>query len=294
MVSMLDLIKQTYKEWKKDRASILSASLSFYMLFALAPMLVIVIAVAGVFFGEQAIRGEIVGYIQGMVGREVATSIEFIVENAKLADKGLLFTGLSVLLFLFGATRIFSSLKVALNDVWDVKHQPFTKIRKIIRSRIVSILFVLGFGLLLVLALFVSGTMATLGVYIVRLLPINLVSLKLINFGISFLLVTFVIGMIYKYIPEVKIAWNDVWIGALVTAVLFMTGNWLIGLYMRNLTPESVYGAAGSIIIILLWLYYSAQIFLFGAEFTKVYAYKYGSFSSKIIQWFHIVRNWTR
>lgn len=291
---MIDLIKQTYKEWRIDRASLLSASLTFYMLFALAPILIIVIAIAGFFFGEQAIRGDIVMYIQEMVGKEVAVSIEFIVQNARLADKGLLFTGLSILLFLFGATRIFSNLKIALNDVWDVKHQPFKKINKVIHSRLISVLFVVGLGLLLVLALLVSGFMATLGVYIVKFLPINLLALKVINTGIAFLFITFVIAMIYKFIPEVKVAWNDVWIGALVTAILFMTGNWLIGLYMRNLTPESVYGAAGSIIIILLWLYYSAQIFLFGAEFTKVYAYKYGSFSSKIIQWFHVLRNWTR
>lgn len=291
---MIDLIKQTYREWRIDRPSILSASLTFYMLFTLAPLLIIVIAIAGFFFGEQAIRGELVAYIQDLVGSQVATSIEFIIENAKLADKGTLFTAISIFIFLFGATRVFSSLKIALNDVWDVKHQPFKKIRKIIKSKIVSLLFIFGFGFLLVLALILSGTMATIGVYLVRFLPVNLVILKIINIGISFLLITFVIGMIYKFIPEVKIAWNDVWIGALVTAFLFMIGNWIIGLYMRNITPESVYGAAGSIIIILLWLYYSAQIFLFGAEFTKVYAYKYGSFSSKIIQWFHIFRNWTR
>lgn len=291
---MIDLLKQTYKEWRLDRASLLSASLTFYMLFALAPMLVIVVAIAGFFFGEQAIRGEIVIYMQDMVGKEVASSLQIIVENAKLADQGLIFTVLSIVLFLFGASKIFNSLKIALNDVWDVKHQPFKKIRKIIHSKLVSILFVLGFGLFIVLAIIMSGAMATIGVYVVNLLPVNLILLKLINIGISFLLITFVIGMIYKFIPEVKVSWNDVWIGALVTAALFMGGNWLIGLYMRNLTPGSVYGAAGSIIIILLWLYYSAQIFLFGAEFTKVYAYKYGSFSSKIIQWIHIIRNWNR
>ena len=291
---MIDLIKQTYKEWRIDRASLLSASLTFYMLFALAPMLVIVIAVAGVFFGEQAIRGEIVGYIQDMVGIQVATSVEFVVENAKLASQGLIFTILSVLIFLFGASRIFTSLKMALNDVWDVKHQPFKKIKTVIRSKFVSVLFVLGFGFLLIFALILSGVMATVGVYIVGFLPVNIIVIKLVNIGMSFLFITFVIGMIYKFIPEVKISWNDVWIGAFVTAVLFMVGNWIIGLYVRNLTPESVYGAAGSIIILLLWLYYSAQIFLFGAEFTKVYAYKYGSFSSKIIQWSHVLRNWTR
>jgi membrane protein len=291
---MIDLFKQTYKEWRLDRASLLSASLTFYMLFALAPMLVIIVAIAGFFFGEQAMRGEIVMYMQDMVGKEVASSLEIIVENAKLADQGMVFTILSIVLFLFGASKIFNSLKIALNDVWDVKHQPFKKIRKIIHSKLISILLVLGFGLFIVLAIIMSGAMATIGVYVVNLLPVNLILLKLINVGISFLLITFVIGMIYKFIPEVKISWNDVWIGALVTAALFMVGNWLIGLYMRNLTPESVYGAAGSIIIILLWLYYSAQIFLFGAEFTKVYAYKYGSFSGKITQWFHIFRNWTR
>ncbi|MBA4336528.1 ribonuclease BN [bacterium] len=282
---MINLLKQTYKEWETDRASMLSASLTFYMLFALAPMLVIIIAVAGMFFGEQAIRGEIVAHIQDLVGKEVATSIEFIVQNAKLADQGIIFTGISIILFLFGSIKIFESLEIALNDVWNVEHQPFKKIKKVIHSRFISILFVLGLGLFVVFALLISGVMATVGVYVVKLFPVNILMMKMINVGISFLLITFVIGMIYKFIPEVKIAWNDVWIGALFTTILFLIGNWLIGLYMRNLTPESIYGAAGSIIILLLWLYYSAQIFLFGAEFTKVYAHKYGSFKKKKLRW---------
>lgn len=291
---MIELLKQTYKEWRIDRATLLSASLTFYTLFALAPILIIIIAVAGFFLGEQAIQGEISSYIQGMVGSDVATSVEFIIENAKVADSSLIFTIISIGIFLFGVNRLFTNLKIALNDVWDVKHQPFKKIRTIIHSKVISILFVVGIGLLLVLALITSVAMATLGVYLVKFLPIDLIMLKAVNMGIAFLLITFVIGMIYKFIPEVKVAWNDVWIGALFTAVLFMFGNWLIGMYLRNLTPESVYGAAGSIIILLLWLYFSAQIFLFGAEFTKVYAYKYGSFSSKIMQWFHVIRNWRR
>ncbi len=291
---MIELLKQTYKEWRIDRATLLSASLTFYTLFALAPILIIIIAVAGFFLGEQAIQGEISAYIQGMVGSDVATSVEFIIENAKVADSSLIFTIISIGIFLFGVNRLFTNLKIALNDVWDVKHQPFKKIRTIIHSKLISLVFIIGIGLLLVLALITSVAMATLGVYLVKLLPIDLIMLKAINMGTAFLLITFVIGMIYKFIPEVKIAWNDVWIGALFTAVLFMFGNWLIGMYLRNLTPESVYGAAGSIIILLLWLYFSAQIFLFGAEFTKVYAYKYGSFSNKIIQWFRVLRNWRR
>lgn len=291
---MIELLKQTYKEWRIDRATLLSASLTFYTLFALAPILIIIIAVAGFFLGEQAIQGEISAYIQGAVGSDVATSVEFIIENAKVADSSLIFTIISIGIFLFGVNRLFTNLKIALNDVWDVKHQPFKKIRTIIHSKLISLVFIIGIGLLLVLALITSVAMATLGVYLVKLLPIDLIMLKAINMGTAFLLITFVIGMIYKFIPEVKIAWNDVWIGALFTAVLFMFGNWLIGMYLRNLTPESVYGAAGSIIILLLWLYFSAQIFLFGAEFTKVYAYKYGSFSNKIIQWFRVLRNWRR
>lgn len=291
---MIELLKQTYKEWRIDRATLLSASLTFYTLFALAPILIIIIAVAGFFLGEQAIQGEISAYVQGMVGSEVAKSVEFIIENAKVADSSLVFTLISIGIFLFGVSRLFTNLKIALNDVWDVKHQPFKKIRSIIHSKLISVVFIVGIGLLLVLALITSVAMATLGVYLIKLLPVDLIMFKAINMGIAFLLITFVIGMIYKFIPEVKIAWNDVWIGALFTAVLFMFGNWLIGLYLRNLTPESVYGAAGSIIILLLWLYFSAQIFLFGAEFTKVYAYKYGSFSNKIVQWFYILRNWRR
>lgn len=291
---MISLIKKAFIEWRHDKTSLLAASLTFYTIFAIAPVLIIVIAIAGLFFGEQAIQGEIVGQIQNLVGKEVASATEFIIENASISQSSLLFTIISIGIFLFGATRVFTNLKTALNTIWDIEHQPFKKIHKIIKSRFISLLFVLSFGFLLILSLILSGVLATAGVYLANVLPVKIYIFSILNIGVSFLLITFIFAMIYKFIPDVKISWNDVWIGAAVTTFLFMIGNMLIGFYMRNVSIESVYGAAGSFIIILLWLYYNAQIFFLGAEFTKVYAHEYGSFSSKLQKWVSVVKKFFR
>ncbi|MFC1656235.1 YihY/virulence factor BrkB family protein [Patescibacteria group bacterium] len=269
---MKGLLKETYTEWRKEKTSFMAASLAFYMLFSLAPVLVIIIAITGIFFGEQATQGEIVAQIQSLVGREVASAIQIIIENAHLASTSLLFTLISIGVFLFGATRVFSHLKYALNTIWAVDHKPPKKIHRIVKSRFVSVLFVLGLAVLFVLFLILNATFATLGVLLASLLPLKLYVFQVLQLSVSFLLITLIFAMVYRFVPDVRITWKEVWVGAAFTTTLFMLGNMLIGLYMRNLSIESVYGAAGSIIIILFWLYYCAQIFLIGAEFTKVYA----------------------
>lgn len=269
---MIKLFKKAFKEWHRDKASQLAASITFYAMFALAPIMIIVIAVAGAFFGEQAVKGEIVGQIQTLVGPEIASAIQVIVENAHLSTSNILFSIISLLIFLFAASRIVTSLKYALNKIWDVKHKKHKVVPKYIKSKFLSMLAILGLGFIFALFLFTSGIMATIWVYLASFIPIRSSVFQILNLAVSFGLMTFIIALIYKYLPDIKIAWKDVWIGAAVTTVLFMLGNWAIGLYMRNVTIGSVYGAAGSLIIILLWLYYISQIFLFGAEFTKVHS----------------------
>lgn len=275
---MLKIFVKAFKEWSSSGASNYAAALTFYALFALAPIIIIVIAGAGVVFGEQAARGELVGQIQSLVGPEVASAIQAIVENAQISGGNIVITILSFLLFLFAASRIITSLKYALNRTWDKDGLKHKKFHQAIKSKFLSILFIVVFGLLLVLLILVSGIMATIWVYLANFLPVGSSLLQILNLAVSFGLITFIIAVINKFLPDIEIAWKDVLLGAAVTTVLFMLGNYLIGLYIRNVSVESVYGAAGSLIIILVWLYYSFQIFLFGAEFTKVYSEERGSY----------------
>jgi membrane protein len=283
---MISLLKKTLVEWHKDKAALYAASLAFYALIALAPILLIIIAVAGAFFGEQAIQGEIVGQIQNLVGKEVASSLEYIVENAHISASSALFTIISVLVFLFASTRVFAQLRHALNIVWDVEHQPKALVRHYLKSRFLSIIIVFSLGFLFILFLIISAVLSTVSVYLANVFPIQVAVFQILNSGLAFIVITLVFAMIYKFLPDMEISWNDVWIGSAATSFLFMIGNMLIGFYMRNISIESVYGAAGSVIIILFWLYYCAQIFFFGAEFTNVYAKEYGSLSGGLARFF--------
>ncbi len=275
---MLKIFLKAFKEWGNGRASNYAAALTFYALFALAPIIIIVIAGAGAIFGEQAARGEIVVQIQSLVGHEIASAIQVIIENANISSGNIIIATLSFLLFLFAASRIVTSLKYALNRTWDKELTRFKKVHHAIKSQFLSMLAIVAFGFLLVLLILVSGIMATVWVYLANFLPVGSSLFQILNIIISFGVITFVIAAINKYLPDIEIAWKDVWIGAAVTTILFMLGNYLIGLYLRNVSVGSVYGAAGSLVLILIWLYYSFQIFLFGAEFTRVYSENKGTY----------------
>lgn len=283
---MFNLIKISYKEWKHDNASNMAAALTFYAVFALAPIMIILIAVAGSFFGEQAVKGEIVVRIGNLVGIEIAAAIQVIVENAHLSTSNWVFTILSALLFLFAASRIITQLKFALNKIWDVEHRKYSHIHKAIKPKFLSMFTILGLGPLFVLFLIVGAMMATFWAVLSSFLPFNANLIQVFNLILSFGITAFIIGLIYKYFPDLDLKWKDIWMGAVLTTLLFMLGNFLIGLYLRNFSIGSVYGAAGSLIIILIWLYYTAQIFLFGAEFTKTYALNKGSYSNSLAVFF--------
>lgn len=275
--TILALLKETFAEWNNDKASRLAAALAYYTIFSLAPLLIIAIAIAGAVFGEEAARGEIVGQIQGLVGFEGAQFIQTAIENASKPQTGKIASIISVVVLLFGASGLFAQLQDALNTIWEVQPKPNRGLWGIIRDRFLSFTMVLGVGFLLLVSLLVSATLAAVVTFFGHLLPGVSFLLQLTNFILSFAVTTVLFGLIYKVLPDVKITWSDVWIGAIITSVLFSIGKYLLGLYLGNSSFGSTYGAAGSVVIILAWVNYAAQILFFGAEFTQVYARKFGS-----------------
>jgi membrane protein len=272
------LLKETFSEYQKDKVSRLAAALSYYTIFSLAPLLIIAIAIAGFFFGEEAARGEIVFQVQGLVGKDGAEVIQTVIENAaKPTNNGLLASLVSVGILLFGASGVFTELQDALNTIWEVKPKLNLGFTKIVRKRFLSFAMVLVIGFLLLVSLLMSALLTGISNYTVTLLPGNDLIWQIINNIFSFTVIVLLFAMIFKFLPDVKITWRDVSVGATITALLFVFGKSLIGLYLGNNSFSSTYGAAGSIIIVLVWTYYSAQILFFGAEFTQVYARKYGS-----------------
>jgi membrane protein len=272
------LLQQTFQEWSEDKASRLAAALAYYTVFSLAPLLVIVVAIAGTFFGQDEARDAMLNQIQGLVGADGASFVESALENTNQQEgAGLIASIISVGILLFGASGVFAELQDSLNTVWNVTAKPEQGPKGFIRKRILSFSMVFAIGFLLMVSLAVSALLAGLSAYLNGLFPALTGLLNLLNFVISLGVLTLLFAMLYKYVPDVKITWRDVGIGALITALLFNIGKSLIGLYLGNSTFASAYGAAGSVIIVLAWVYYSAQILFFGAEFTQVYASRYGS-----------------
>lgn len=276
--AIVGLLKETFQEWQEDKTPRLAAALAYYTVFSLAPLLIIAIAIAGAVFGEEAAKGEIVGQIQGLVGREGAKVIEDAIQNANHPEsKGGIASLISIVVLLFGASGVFAQLQDALNTVWEVQPKPGRGIWSFIRQRFLSFSMVLGIGFLLMVSLIVSAVLSGLSTYMSHLIPGVDFIWGILNFVISFGVITLLFALIYKYLPDVKITWNDVLIGAVITALLFTIGKTVLGQYLGGGSFGSAYGAAGSLVIILAWVFYSAQILFFGAEFTQVYAKRYGS-----------------
>lgn len=275
--SIWGLLKETFEEWNEDKASRLAAALAYYTIFSLAPLLIIVIAIAGSVFGEEAARGQIVSQIQGLVGRSGAEVIETAIQNANQPATGRIASIISIIALLFGASGVFAELQDSLNSIWEVAPKPDLGVKGFIRKRFLSFAMVLGIGFLLLVSLVLSAVLAGINAYFSHLIPGVDFIWQIVNFVISFGITTLLFAMIYKFLPDVKITWSDVLIGAAITSFLFSIGRFLLGLYLGNGSFGSTYGAAGSLVIILAWVYYAAQILFFGAEFTQVYASKYGS-----------------
>lgn len=275
---LVSLIRETFNHWLEDRAPRLGAALAYYSIFALAPLVIIAVAVAGLFFGEAAANGRIRAEVQGTVGPGPAKAIEDMVAHTHSGGDSLWATVVGLATLFIGAAGFFGQLQDALNTIWKVKAKPGRSWGKILRERFLPFLMVVGTGFFLLLSLVISAGLAAVSKFLSpESLPRGLEVWKGVNAAASLGIITLLFAVIYKYLPDVRIHWGDVWMGAVVTSVLFVAGRFLLGYYLGCSSVTSAYGAAGSLVLILLWVYYSSQLFLFGAEFTRVYAMRRGS-----------------
>jgi len=278
--AFIELIAETFRRWSSDRAERLGAALAYYALFSLAPLLVIVIAIAGLVFGEAAARGQIVQTAQNLIGPDAARTIESLVANVRASGSGGVATIVSLILLVIGGSNVFGQLKDSLNLIWGIQPKPDANlaggILRVLGDRLLSIAMLFNLGLLWLVALALNIGITALSGWLQNLLPGASFVWRGGNVLFGFLISTLLFAAIYKVLPDASTAWRDVWIGAAFTSVLFTLGTLLIGLYLGNSGIASVYGAAGSLVAIVLWTYYSAQIFFFGAEFIQVFAEKHG------------------
>jgi membrane protein len=277
---MWSLFKQAVRAWSDDYAPSMGAAISYYMLFSIAPLFLIVIAVAGWFFGDEAARGELTAALQGLMGEEGAKAVEEMIGNASKPKGGMLATVIGVAVLILGATTVFGELQNSLDRIWRAPaREKVSGLWRLLRARLLSIGMVLGIAFLLMVSLVFDALLQSLG----RMWGMGAweALAQAVNTVLGFALTTTVFALIYKLIPRAKIEWHDVWVGAAVTAVLFTVGKFLIGVYIGRSAVASSFGAAGSLAVVMIWVYYSAQIFLLGAEFTWVYAHAHGSRSGQ-------------
>jgi membrane protein len=274
--AILPMFWTALRAWWDDDALRLGASLAYYTLFALAPILLVATAVAGIVFGAEAVRGEIVGQLDDLVGPEGALAVQSLLEGASHRRAGILATALGGITFVVAATGAFLELQAALNTIWRVTPNPRANIRGFLLDRVRSFGLVVAIGFLLMVSLAVTAALAALNAWLARRSPSIPLAWSGVNALASLAVSTALFALLYRFLPDVRLRWRDVTTGAFVTAVLFTIGQQLIGLYLGQSGVASSYGAAGSVMILLLWVYYSCQILLLGAEFTRVYAQRQG------------------
>lgn len=275
------ILKLTYQDWKEDNASRLAAALAYYTVFSLAPMLAIVITITGLLGQSEAARVQILSQVQSLIGPEGADFVANLLADTGSPAEGIVALLLGILTLLFGALGVFNELHTSLNIIWNIKVEKtkgfLQSIKKLLIDRFLSFAMILAIGFLLLVSLVVtaalSATQETLG----NALPFSEFFMQIVNLAISVGVITILFALMFKFLPDAEIAWHDAWIGAFITSVLFSLGKAAIGIYLGNSAVGSTFGAAGSLVLLLLWIYYSAQILFFGAEFTQVYANQYGS-----------------
>ena len=277
MKAVGQLLKQSYTCWSEDKGARMGAALSYYAVFSMAPMLLIAIAIAGLAFGEKAAQGAILHEIQGVAGAQAGRAIQAMVEAARKPNAGILASVLSGITLLLGAAGVFGEMQDALDTIWRTQKPKTSSVLQFVKSRFLSWVTVFGTGFLLLISMVLSAALTAAQSYMAGVLPMSGVIMEVLELSVSLGVITLLFGMIFKVLPEAKVAWSDVWIGAAATAVMFTAGKYLIGLYIGKSVSMSVYGAAGSLVLVIAWVYYSAQILYFGAEFTKAYATQYGS-----------------
>jgi membrane protein len=272
------ILKDTFSQWLEDQAPTLGAALAYYTVFSLAPLLIIVISISGWVFGKEAAEGQIFEQLRDFMGDEIGRAMEVMVQNAsEKPTTGMVATLIGFVTLLFGASGVFGQLQTSLNAIWGVQPKPGRGILGILRDRILSFGFILVVGFLLLVSLLLTAAISFVGNRFGEMVPGMEALVQFLNSVFSLAVITLLFAMMFKFLPDAKIAWRDVWIGALITAALFTLGKFALGFYLGRSGVASSYGAAGSLIVLLLWVYYSAQIVFFGAEFTQVYANRFGT-----------------
>jgi membrane protein len=270
------MLKETAKKGLDDDVFSLGAALAYYTVFSLAPLLLIAVSVAGLVYGRDAVQGRLVGEIQGMIGKQGAEAVQTMLAHNWRSGSGILPTIVGIVTILFGVSGVFGQLQSSLNKIWGVLPKPDRALKAFFKSRFLSFGMVLGIGFLLLVSLIVSAALSAVSTYAIGLVPSLKVLFTILSFVVSFAVITLLFAMIFRYLPDAKVSWEDVWVGSAATALLFTIGKSLIGLYLGKSSVASAYGAAGSFVVLLLWVYYSSQILFLGAEFTQVYAKRYG------------------
>lgn len=269
------LIRETFVQWEEDQASRLAASLALYTLLSIAPLIVVAIAVAGLVFGDEAARGQLSHQLAGVVGEQAGRAIEALIDNAHAPSAGIVGSVIGIAVLLFGASGVFGELQVALNQIWNVKQRGGRGLRGVLRDRFFSFSMVMGVGFLLLVSLVVSAVLATVTTHFANLVPWPALWHGL-NALVGLAVSTVLFALIFKVVPDAKIAWRDVWVGAFVTACCFGLGKGALAWYVGRSATVSPFGAAGSLVALTVWVYYSAQILFLGAEFAQVYATRFG------------------
>ena len=272
-----NLFKQAFTEFGDDKAQRLGAALAYYTIFSLAPLLLIAIAIAGMVFGREAAQGQIFGQLRGVFGPQAAAGVQEMVKSAAKPKSGTIATVIGIVTLLFGAAGVFGQLRDALNTIWNVEPKKASGFMVILKDRFLSFAMVLGTGFLLLVSLVIDSGVAAAGHFVGSRLPGGEALWQGVQLVVSLGVVTLLFALIFRFLPDVHPTWRDVWLGAAFTAVLFVVGKFALGLYLGKSAVGSSYGAAGSLVVLLLWVYYSAQILFFGAEFTQVYARTHGS-----------------
>jgi membrane protein len=278
IANAFSLLKQTFSEWLEDKVPQLGAALAYYTVFSLAPLVLLLLAIVGFIFRNDPAGawGKITEQMSYFLDKSAIDVVQGIAQKASQPKKGFLATGIGILLALFGASGVFGQLQNALNTIWGVKAKPGAGIGGFIRSRFLSFAMVAGVCFLLLVSLVLESVLKSFSHYVQAMFPGGIVIALVVYSIFDLAVVVLLFALIFKFLPDVKIQWRDVWIGAVMTAIFFAIGKWALGLYLGSGTAASAYGAASSLITLLLWIYYSSQILLFGAEFTQVYASRAG------------------
>jgi membrane protein len=272
-----EILEQTINEFIRDNAIKFSASLAYYTIFSLPPMLIVIISLSGIFYGREAVQGQLFEEINNIVGTHAALQIQDMIKNVQLQGNTYLSTAIGIIILIIGATGVFTEIQDSINIIWGVKAKPKRGWLKIIINRVISFSMIIGIGFILLVSLTIHALMILISNKLVSFFPVLTLELfQYFNYILTFLVIALLFAIIYKFLPDAKVRWKDVGVGAIATAVLFIIGKFFITFYLAHTDFASANGTAGSLIVLLVWIYYSSVILFLGAEFTQVYSHKYG------------------